>query len=66
MCSWHSSGRAILAIWGADGNVLISDHAEVSSFQHVLPATQDYFLIVKGEPFESTVYNLIITIPPPQ
>jgi len=58
-----SEGRAILVIWGADGNVLLSDHAEVSSFQRVLPTTQDYFILVKGLPEGNTTYTMTVTIP---
>lgn len=58
-----TEGQAILIIWGADGNVLISDHAEVSSFETVLPATQDYFIMVKGSPDGNTAYTMNVTIP---
>jgi hypothetical protein len=34
-------GNAILAVWGADGDVLLSDHAETAGFQRVLPSNQD-------------------------
>lgn len=57
-------GAAILVIWGADGTVLISDHAEASHFEGVLPLSQDYFILIKGNPTTDTVYNLTITIPP--
>ena len=43
-------GEAILVVWGADGNVLLSDHAEASNFQSTLPTTQDYHIMVKGRP----------------
>ena len=58
-----TEGQAILVIWGADGNVLISDHAEVSSFQGVLPTTQDYFIMVKGRPDGNTSYTITVNIP---
>jgi hypothetical protein len=60
-----SEGLAILAVWGADGTVLLSDHAEVSSFQEVLPATQDYYILVKGRPEESTTYSMTVSLPLP-
>jgi len=59
-----SQGQAILVIWGADGNVLISDHAEVFRFQGVLPSTQDYYIQLKGNPDRATDYSLQVTIPP--
>jgi hypothetical protein len=59
-----ASGQAILIVYGADGNVLISDHAEVSTFSAVLPTTQDYFIIVKGNPGISTNYTLSVNVPP--
>jgi heat shock protein HslJ len=39
-----TEGQAILVVWGEDGDVLLSDHAEVSSFERELPTTQDYFI----------------------
>jgi len=57
-------GNAILVVWGADGDVLLSDHAEASSFQSVLPTTQDYYIMVKGRPDGSTTYSMTVTIPP--
>jgi hypothetical protein len=59
-----SEGMAILAVWGADGDVLLSDHAESSTFRGALPATQDYYILVKGRPEGSTSYALTVTIPP--
>jgi heat shock protein HslJ len=58
-----TAGQAILAIWGEDGDVLLSDHAEASSFQRVLPTTQDYFIQVKGRPEGNTSYNMTVDIP---
>jgi heat shock protein HslJ len=57
-------GEAILAIWGEDGNVLLSDHAEASSFEGELPSTQDYFILLKGRPDGETEYRMEVTIPP--
>jgi len=59
-----SEGRAILVVWGADGNVLLSDHAEASTFQGVLPTTQDYYILLKGRPDGNTSYTMTVTIPP--
>ncbi len=57
-------GRAILVVWGADGNVLLSDHAEASNFRGVVPATQDYYISVKGWPDGNNSYSMTISIPP--
>jgi len=57
-------GSAILVVWGADGDVLLSDHAEASSFQSALPTTQDYYIMVKGRPDGNTAYSMTVTIPP--
>ena len=57
-------GSAVLVVWGADGEVLLSDHAEASSFHGVLPTTQDYFILVKGRPDGNTSYTVTVTIPP--
>ncbi|HXQ35494.1 MAG TPA: hypothetical protein VN843_15860 [Anaerolineales bacterium] len=59
-----SEGRAILVAWGADGTVLLSDHAEISSFQRALSTTQDYFIMVKGRPGGSTAYSMTVSLLP--
>jgi heat shock protein HslJ len=59
-----TEGSAVLVVWGADGEVLLSDHAEASAFQGVLPTTQDYFILVKGRPDGNTSYTVTVTIPP--
>ncbi len=59
-----AEGAGILVVWGADGNVLLSDHAEVSTFQGVLPTTQDYYIMVKGQPDGNTSYTMTVNIPP--
>jgi hypothetical protein len=60
-----TNGMAILAVWGADGNVLLSDHAESSTFQGIMPTTQDYNILLKGRPDGDTSYAMTVTIPPP-
>lgn len=59
-----TQGAAILAVWGEDGAVLMSDHAESPSFRGILPATQDYFIQVKGSPDGPVKYRMAVTIPP--
>lgn len=58
-----TDGRAILEVWGQDGTVLLTDHAEVSSFQGALPATQDYYILVRGRPEGNTTYSMIVSLP---
>ncbi len=57
-------GAAILVIWGADGTVLISDHADATSWNGDLPSTQDYEIDVNGDPDSATTYTLQVVIPP--
>jgi hypothetical protein len=59
-----TEGEAILVVRGADGDVLISDHAETPTFEGVLPTTQDYYILVKGRPDGSTSYSMTVTISP--
>ena len=56
-------GRAALVIFGADGTVLISDHASAMQWSGPLPKTQDYFIDVKPENGVVS-YQLQVTIPP--
>jgi inhibitor of cysteine peptidase len=58
------SGAAILVIWGADGTVLISDHADATTWSGVLPTTQDYYIDVKGNVDVPSVFTLEVVIPP--
>jgi hypothetical protein len=59
-----TQGQAILVVWGADGTVLMSDHAGASHFQGKLPSTQDYYILVEGRPEGATNYSLLVAIPP--
>ncbi len=59
-----SAGSGVLIVYGADGNVLQSDHAGASTFNGTLPSTQDYYLDVRGDPNVQTNYALTVTIPP--
>ncbi len=58
------SASVILIIYGADGNVLISDHAGVSSWSGTLPTTQDYFIDTRSVGSAVVPFNLTVTIPP--
>lgn len=58
------AGRAILVIWGADGTVLMSDHAEAMQFNGPLPMAQDYNIHVRAGPDGPAVYKMRVTLPP--
>jgi len=55
---------AILVIWGADGTVLISDHADATSWVGPLPSTQDYYINVRSVSQAPVDYTLEVIIPP--
>ena len=59
-----TTGQVILIIWGADGNVLISDHAGATSWSGLLPATQDYYIDVRSVGNVQARFTMIVTIPP--
>ncbi len=54
----------LLTIWGADGTVLISDHADAVSWEGTLPATQDYYIDVLSHDSGIFDYMLEVIIPP--
>lgn len=56
--------KAILVIWGADGTVLISDHALATSWEGTFPSTQDYFIEVRANPSTPVDYVLEVVISP--
>jgi hypothetical protein len=61
----YPSGEALLVIWGADGSVLISDHADAQQWSGTLPGTQDYYIDVRAAAGGSAVaYTLQVSIPP--
>jgi hypothetical protein len=59
-----AQGSAILIIYGADGNVLISDHAGATSWSGRLPTTQDYFIDTRSVGNAVVPFTLTVTIPP--
>lgn len=59
-----SAGQPVLFIWGADGNVLISDHAGAESWSGPVPSNQDYYIGVRNDGAGTAAYVLQITIPP--
>jgi len=59
-----ASGRAILAIWGAEGTVLISDHAGATEWSGKAPITQYYFIDVRNDQAAQADYTLQLTVPP--
>lgn len=59
-----TAGGAILIIWGADGTVLISDHADATTWAGILSSTQDYYINVRSLAQESVNYVLEVVILP--
>jgi hypothetical protein len=57
-------GGAIVVIYGADGTVLISDHATTPFWTGTLPSTQDYYIRVVGSPARAVSYYMQVIIPP--
>ncbi len=57
-------GNVILVIYGADGTVLISDHAGATSWSGRLPTTQDYHIDLKSAGGVAADYVLQVTVPP--
>ena len=61
-----TEGQIITIVYGADGIVLQTDHADAPDFMDTLPSTQDYLidlLAVGGIPASVTID---VTIPPPE
>lgn len=56
--------NAILVIWGVDGTVLISDHADATTWVGELPFTEDYYIDVKSVAQAPVVYVLEVIISP--
>ncbi|HLY26663.1 MAG TPA: LysM peptidoglycan-binding domain-containing protein, partial [Aggregatilineales bacterium] len=59
-----SSGQGIIFVYGANGVVLQTPQQGTSSFQAVLPTTQDYQVYVEAITNSGLNYTLNITIPP--
>ncbi|MCJ7825462.1 MAG: hypothetical protein MUP44_11215 [Anaerolineales bacterium] len=59
-----ASDAVALVIWGADGTVLISSHADALGWSGTLPFTQDYYIDVKSISAYSVAYTLEVIIPP--
>ena len=59
-----AQGPAILIIYGADGNVLISDHAGATNWSGQLPTTQDYLIDTRSVGNAAVPFTLTVTIPP--
>jgi hypothetical protein len=59
-----SQGPVILIIYGADGNVLMSDHAGASTWRGTLPTTQDYYIDTRSVGSSVVPFTLQVTIPP--
>ena len=59
-----ATDTAVLVIWGADGTVLISSHADALGWVGSLPSTQDYYIDVKSISAKQVAYTLEVIIPP--
>ncbi len=59
-----TQGPVILIIYGADGDVLISDHAGATTWSGMLPTTQDYFIDTRSVGNAAVDFTLQVTIPP--
>ncbi len=59
-----TQGPVILIVYGADGNVLMSDHAGASTFRGTLPTTQDYYIDTRSVGSDVVPFTLQVTIPP--
>lgn len=59
-----TNGKAKITIVGADGNVLISDHADAMQWSGKTPATQDYTITVIAYDNTAPGYTMQVTIPP--
>jgi hypothetical protein len=59
----NPAGKGFLVIYGADGDVLISDHAGAQTWSGTLPTTQDYNIHVRTGP-DAASYTLQVSIPP--
>jgi hypothetical protein len=58
-----AEASAILVIWGADGTVLISDHADATIWVGEIPFTQDYYIAVRSVIQAPIDYTLEVIIP---
>ena len=54
------NNNVILILWGQDGTVLISDHADASSWSGITPTTQDYYIDVRAINGTSANYTLSV------
>jgi hypothetical protein len=54
------NNNVILVIWGADGTVLISDHADANYWSGVTPSTQDYF--IDAHAIDGTTANYTLSV----
>ncbi len=57
------SGQPALAVWGADGTVLISDHAGATEWSGALPSTQDYYIGISNQGSGATSYTIQVSLP---
>jgi heat shock protein HslJ len=58
------AGEATLVVWGADGDILLSEQANATTFSGAVPSSQDYYIMVVGNPDAASEYELEINVPP--
>jgi hypothetical protein len=59
-----TGGHAHLLVYGANGAVLLSEHAGASAWSGTIPATQDYYVKVIAQDGTAPTYTLKVTVPP--
>ena len=59
-----SQGQVVLSVFGADGTVLITDHAGAMKWSGTLPSSQDYNIDVRSVGNAIADYSLEVVIPP--
>lgn len=59
-----AASNVILIIYGADGDVLISDHAGATRWTGTLRSTQDYNIDTRSVADAKVPFTLTVTIPP--
>ncbi len=58
------NNNVILILWGRDGTVLISDHADATHWSGVTPKTQDYYIDVRAMNGTTANYSLRVQANP--
>jgi hypothetical protein len=62
--STDPTGGAALSIWGADGTVLIPETVGITSWNGVLPSSQNYYISIRSTSSQRINYELTLKLPP--